>query len=72
MFESLADRLQGIFRTLSGRGRLSPDNIRDSLRDVRRALLEADVPVAVAKEFEAGPDEGRDGDEGGGEEESAQ
>ncbi len=51
MFESLADRLQGIFRNLSGQGRLSPDNIRDSLRDVRRALLEADVPVGVAKEF---------------------
>ena len=51
MFESLADRLQGIFRTMSGQGRLTPDNIRDSMRDVRRALLEADVPVAVAKEF---------------------
>lgn len=53
MFESLADRLQGIFRNLSGQGRLSPDNIRESMRDVRRALLEADVPVAVAKEFVA-------------------
>ncbi len=53
MFESLADRLQAIFRTMSGQGRLSPDNIRDSMRDVRRALLEADVPVAVAKEFVA-------------------
>ena len=53
MFETLADRLQGIFRTLSGNARLTPDNVRDSLRDVRRALLEADVPVAVAKEFVA-------------------
>ena len=53
MFESLADRLQGIFRSLSGQARITPDNIRDSLRDVRRALLEADVPVAVAKEFVA-------------------
>jgi signal recognition particle subunit SRP54 len=53
LFESLAERLQTILRTLSGQGRLSPDNIRDSLRDVRRALLEADVPVAVAKEFVA-------------------
>ena len=53
MFESLADRLQGIFRTLSGQGRLSPDNIRESLRDVRRALLEADVPVDVARDFVA-------------------
>src|SRR5438552_14731767 len=38
---------------MGGSGRLSPDNIRDSMRDVRRALLEADVPVAVAKEFVA-------------------
>ncbi|HEY6194520.1 MAG TPA: signal recognition particle protein [Candidatus Eisenbacteria bacterium] len=53
MFESLADRLQSIFRSLSGQGRITPDNIRDSMRDVRRALLEADVPVAVAKEFVA-------------------
>ena len=53
LFENLADRLQGIFRNLSGQGRLSPDNIRESLRDVRRALLEADVPVGVAKEFVA-------------------
>ena len=53
MFESLADRLQGVFRALSGRGKLSPDNIRESLRDVRRALLEADVPVAVARDFVA-------------------
>ena len=51
MFESLAERLQTIFRTLSGQGRLTPDNIRDSMRDVRRALLEADVPVSVAKDF---------------------
>jgi len=53
VFETLADRLQGVFRTLTGQGRLSPDNIRESLRDVRRALLEADVPVQVAKDFVA-------------------
>ena len=53
MFEALSDRFQGIFRQLSGQVRLTPDNIRDSLREVRRALLEADVPVAVAKEFVA-------------------
>jgi signal recognition particle subunit SRP54 len=53
VFESLAERLQGIFRTLSGQGRLSPDNIRESLREVRRALLEADVPVDVARDFVA-------------------
>ena len=53
MFEALTDRFQGIVRNLTGRGRLSADNIRESLRDVRRALLEADVNLAVAKEFVA-------------------
>jgi signal recognition particle subunit SRP54 len=51
VFEALTDRLQGIVRNLKGQGRLSPENIRESLRDVRRALLEADVNLAVAKEF---------------------
>ena len=53
MFEALTDRLQGIVRNLTGQGRLSPDNIRESLREVRRALLEADVNLAVAKDFVA-------------------
>jgi len=53
VFEALSDRLQGIVRSLTGQGRLSPDNIRESLRDVRRALLEADVQVQVARDFVA-------------------
>ncbi len=53
MFEALTDRLQGIVRNLTGQARLTPDNIRDSLREVRRALLEADVHVAVARDFVA-------------------
>jgi signal recognition particle subunit SRP54 len=53
MFETLTERLQGVFRRLTGQGRLTPDNIRESLREVRRALLEADVPVAVARDFVA-------------------
>jgi signal recognition particle subunit SRP54 len=53
VFEALADRFQGILRNLSGQARLTPDNIRESLREVRRALLEADVPVAVARDFVA-------------------
>src|SRR5262245_62918193 len=53
VFEALSDRLQGVFKKLTGQARLTPDNIRDSLRDVRRALLEADVPVAVARDFVA-------------------
>ncbi len=53
MFESLTDRFQGIVKNLTGQGRMSPDNVRESLRDVRRALLEADVQVAVARDFVA-------------------
>jgi len=51
VFEALSDRLQGVFKELTGQARLTPDNIRESLREVRRALLEADVQVAVAKDF---------------------
>ncbi len=53
MFENLTDRIQSIVRNLTGQGRLTPDNIRESLREVRRALLEADVQVAVARDFVA-------------------
>jgi signal recognition particle subunit SRP54 len=51
VFETLSDRLQGIARKLTGQGKLTPDNIRDSLREVRRALLEADVQLDVARDF---------------------
>jgi signal recognition particle subunit SRP54 len=51
VFEALSDRLQGVFKKLTGQARLTPENIRESLRDVRRALLEADVQVAVARDF---------------------
>ncbi len=51
MFEALTDRFQGIVRQLTGQARLTPDNIRDSLRDVRRALLEADVQLGVVRAF---------------------
>ena len=53
MFEALTDRLQGIVRGLRGEGRLSPENIQASLREVRRALLEADVNLKVARDFTA-------------------
>ncbi len=51
MLESLTDRLSGVFRGLSGRGRVSEENIRESMREVRTALLEADVNFQVVKEF---------------------
>ena len=51
MFENLTDRLSKTLQNLRGQGRLTEDNIRDSLRDVRMALLEADVALPVVKEF---------------------
>ena len=63
MFEALSDRFQGILRNLRGQGRLSPDNIRESLREVRRALLEADVQLDVVKQFVARVEERAVGDE---------
>jgi signal recognition particle subunit SRP54 len=51
MFDNLTDRLSGTIRNLRGQGRLSEDNIKDALRDVRMALLEADVALPVVKEF---------------------
>lgn len=51
MFENLTDRLSQTFRNISGRGRLSEENIKEALRDVRMALLEADVALPVVREF---------------------
>ncbi len=51
MFESLSDRFNHAFRNLSGRGRITEDNVRDAMREVRTALLEADVHLDVVKEF---------------------
>ncbi|MEM7230361.1 MAG: signal recognition particle protein [Planctomycetota bacterium] len=51
MFDNLSDRFGKAFRDLSGRGRITEDNIRDSMRDVRTALLEADVHLDVVKSF---------------------
>ncbi len=51
MFENLTDKLQKVFRDLRGYGKLSPENIDAALRQVRLALLEADVNYSVVKEF---------------------
>src|SRR5436853_3479312 len=51
MFTALTDKLSGVFRGLSGRGRISEENVRDAMRDVRTALLEADVNFKVVKDF---------------------
>jgi signal recognition particle subunit SRP54 len=51
MFDSLSTRLQGIFDRLGGRGRLTEENIQEALREVRVALLEADVNFKVVRTF---------------------
>ncbi|HLD36953.1 MAG TPA: signal recognition particle protein [Planctomycetota bacterium] len=51
MFESITEKLQAAFKKLSGQARLSEKNIQDGLREVRMALLEADVNYKIVKEF---------------------
>ena len=51
MFENLTQRLERTLRTLRGQGRLTETNIKDTIREVRMALLEADVALAVVREF---------------------
>ena len=51
MFDSLSTRLQDVFKTLRGEGRLTPENIEVALREIRLALLEADVNFRVVKAF---------------------
>ena len=51
MFESLSTRLQDVFKSLRGEGRLTPENVEVALREIRLALLEADVNFKVVKAF---------------------
>ncbi len=51
MFESLSDRLSNVFDRLRGRGALNEQDVRDAMREVRVALLEADVALPVARDF---------------------
>ena len=51
MLENLTGRLQGVIKNLRGQARLTEDNIADAMREVRMALLEADVALPVVKEF---------------------
>jgi signal recognition particle subunit SRP54 len=51
MFESLSEKLDGIFKKLKGRGRLDEENVNAALKDIRMALLEADVNFRVVKKF---------------------
>ena len=51
MFDSLSDRLQAVFKKLKGHGKLSEKNVQEGLREVRMALLEADVHYKVVKKL---------------------
>lgn len=51
MFTNLSERLNRVIKNLSGQGRLTEENIKDTLRDIRMALLEADVALPVVKEL---------------------
>ncbi|MBN1759126.1 MAG: signal recognition particle protein [Chitinispirillaceae bacterium] len=53
MFEDLSQRFEAIFHKLRGRGKLTEDNVAEAVRDVKRALLEADVNFRVVKKFTA-------------------
>lgn len=53
MFENLTDRLEGVFKKLRGHGILTEENIDEAMREVRMALLDADVNFTVAREFVA-------------------
>lgn len=51
MFDSLSERLGGTLQKLRGQGRITEDNVKETLREVRMALLEADVALPVVREF---------------------
>ncbi|MGR9000137.1 MAG: signal recognition particle receptor subunit alpha, partial [Gammaproteobacteria bacterium] len=51
MFDNLTDRLSNTLKKLKGQGRLTEDNIKETLREVRMALLEADVSLSVVTDF---------------------
>jgi signal recognition particle subunit SRP54 len=53
LFGELQEKLEGVFRGLSGQGKLTEDNVGDAMRQIRRALLAADVEVSVARNFVA-------------------
>ena len=62
-FESLTDKLQNVFKNLRSKGRLTEADVKQALREVKMALLEADVNFKVVKQFvakECGVSESRD------------
>jgi signal recognition particle subunit SRP54 len=63
MFEALSDRLEGAWKKLRGQDKISESNIKEAVREVRRALLEADVNLQVVKDFVAQVEESAQGAE---------
>ena len=53
MFENLTDKLERSFKLLKGQGKITEINVAETLKDVRRALLDADVNYKIAKDFTA-------------------
>jgi signal recognition particle subunit SRP54 len=51
MFDALQERFGDVFRNLRGRGTITEENVQEAMREVRTALLEADVNLQVAKDF---------------------
>src|SRR5439155_18230880 len=51
MFESLSKRLEGVFTNLSGKGKLTEADVNEAMREVRLAMLEADVSLKVVRQF---------------------
>jgi len=51
MFDNLSDKLQRVFKNLRGEGKLTPENMESALREIRVALLEADVNFRVVKQL---------------------
>src|SRR4249919_3745468 len=51
MFESLSDKLESAFKSLKGQGRITELNIATTIKEIRRALVDADVNFKIAKEF---------------------
>ncbi len=54
MFQDLTEKFEGVFKNLRGHGKLTEKNVADTMREIRRILLEADVNFKVAKDFVAG------------------
>ena len=51
MFDALSERFNNVFRSVRGRGKITEANVREAMREIRTALLEADVHVEVARKF---------------------